>query len=88
MRPPSQKFRYKADLLRSAKIVAETLDSKTAKWKALATFDTFDGFYDYALAFKNTDAEALLRVFIPGGFPLTADELKKIDNLGITRVSN
>jgi hypothetical protein len=67
-------------------ITAETLDAKTGEWKTLAAFETFDVFYAYALTFKKSDAETLLRVHIPGVFVLSPQELHDLNGLGIERI--
>jgi hypothetical protein len=67
----------------ASKILFERLKQKADKWEVVGAFDTFDAFFARASDFRKADTQAVLRVSIPGGFPVTAEERAKIDDLGI-----
>lgn len=69
----------------AAAIVAEVWDEKMTKWKALASFNSFDAFFSYAKEFKIAEWDRRLRVHIPGNFVLTVEQRVLVGSLGIER---
>lgn len=69
----------------AAKLVLEIFDENANRWEASAAFERFADFYTHASALRRADARARLSVVIQGDFRLTANELRRISDLGIKR---
>jgi len=70
----------------AAAIVTEIWDKKDNKFRAMASFNSFDAFYADALKHKRAAEAGILRVHIPGGFALSSEETTKLEALGIERI--
>ena len=69
----------------AAKIVTQILDRETGKYTTHASFDNVDAFLSDAAKFQQGDGSNLLQVHIPGGFVLSPDDVRRINELGIKK---
>lgn len=70
----------------SAKILFEIWNEDASECVGHTAFDTVDVFLIHARALKAANTQKHLRAHIPGGFPLTSEDVAEIDALGIVRI--